>query len=128
MLNNIEASETQRVALRRIDVILDPLRLHELNPERYPHLLQSTAPGQQANYDILFAYPEATLALTADMRLDGVADDDHDFLPALDECWRAEAIEQTDSSAALPFRGGWFLYSGTTGQSFRITRWRWYCG
>lgn len=112
MLNNIEASETQGVALRRIDVTLDPLRLHELNPQRYPHLLQSTAPGQQANYDILFAYPEATLALTADMRLDGVAGDKHDFLSALDECWRAEAIEQTDDNAALPFRGGWFLYLG----------------
>lgn len=60
MLNNIEAPETRRVSLLHTDGTLYLLRLHELNPERYPHLLQSTAPGQQANYDILFAYPEAT--------------------------------------------------------------------
>lgn len=116
MRNNIETPESppenSPVALRRIDVTFDPLRLHELNPERYPHLLQSTSPGQQANYDILFAFPEATLALTGDMRLDGIAGDNQDFLAALDVRWQAESIARTDASSRLPFRGGWFLYLG----------------
>ena len=112
MRNNMEATETPTVTLRRIDSTLDLLRLHELNPERYPHLLESAAPGQQANYDILFAFPEHTLTLTADMRLAGSAADHRDFLTALDIAWQAESIGQSEIHATLPFRGGWFLYLG----------------
>jgi anthranilate synthase component 1 len=112
MRNHIEATETPAVTLRRIDSSLDLLRLHELNSERYPHLLESAAPGPQANVDILFAFPEQTLTLTADMQLTGTAADNRDFLAALDEAWEAESIEQSQAHALLPFRGGWFLYLG----------------
>ena len=112
MRNHIEATETPTVTLRRIDSSLDLLRLHELNPERYPHLLESAAPGPQANFDILFAFPEQTLTLTADMQLAGSAADNQDFLGALDVTWLTESIEQSGAHATLPFRGGWFLYLG----------------
>jgi hypothetical protein len=63
--------DTRTLAVRRIDSPLDLLRLHELDPERYPHLLQSVTPGPQARFDILFAYPEASFVLGPDGRLQG---------------------------------------------------------
>lgn len=111
-MRNNPSHESPPASVRRIDVNLDLLRLHELNPERYPHLLQSAATGPQDQFDILFAFPEATLTLEADLRLEGVAGDDQDFLAALDACWQAEACVSTEQHPALPFRGGWFLYLG----------------
>ncbi|MBU1192722.1 MAG: aminodeoxychorismate synthase component I [Gammaproteobacteria bacterium] len=112
MRNNIEATETPAVTLRRIESSLDLLRLHERNPERYPHLLESAAPGQQANFDILFAFPEHSLKLTADMQLAGSEGDNRDFLAALDKAWQTESMGQSETHTTLPFRGGWFLYLG----------------
>lgn len=91
----------------------DLARLHALHPARYPHLLESVARGApQARYDILFAFPQSTLRLTASGQL--LADGQrsaHRFLDALDRAWRHEQITTTDHPP-LPFSGGWFLYLG----------------
>ncbi|HEY9198267.1 MAG TPA: aminodeoxychorismate synthase component I [Gammaproteobacteria bacterium] len=100
------------VVLRRFDTAVDLLRLHEHTPDRYPHFLQSATPGPQARFDILFAYPEDSLILRADGRLDGADDGNEDFLAALDTRWRRESVPHSAQAEHLPFRGGWFLYLG----------------
>jgi len=97
---------------RRIDTVFDLLRLHELDPQRYPHLLQSSTPGPQAHYDILFAFPEHSLTLEADGRLCGTHSGGEDFLTALDAAWQEAAVAHVTHATRLPFRGGWFLYLG----------------
>ncbi|MBI5040529.1 MAG: aminodeoxychorismate synthase component I [Gammaproteobacteria bacterium] len=108
--------DTSEIVIRSIDSSLDLLRLHELNPGRYPHLLQSVTPGPHARYDILFAFPEDTLSLAADGSLCGGEGGVTDFLSALDARWRREACAQhppqISPDAHLPFHGGWFLYLG----------------
>lgn len=98
--------------IRRIASTFDLLRLHELDPARYPHLLQSATPGPQARFDILFAYPEDVLILCGDGRLSGERTGGTDFLVALDRSWEEARIIHADSPQELPFRGGWFLYLG----------------
>jgi anthranilate synthase component 1 len=90
---------------RRLDVDarFDLLKLHSYNPERYPHLLQSTAAGPQGLHDILFGFPGETLTLERDATFD--------FLGALDAWWRSEAVARPDGEVP-PFTGGWFLYLG----------------
>ncbi|MBI5463181.1 MAG: aminodeoxychorismate synthase component I [Gammaproteobacteria bacterium] len=108
----VEDHTTQTVP-RRIDSRIDLLRLHEFNPQRYPHLLQSVTPGPQARYDILFAYPETTLSLEADGSVRGTEGSATDFLDTLDAHWQRERCAQDlDRDTQLPFRGGWFLYLG----------------
>jgi anthranilate synthase component 1 len=84
----------------RLEQTFDPLRLHELNPERYPYLLESVVHGTpHSRYDILFAFPGETLSSTS-----------ADFLPQLSRAWETQrhAVPESD----LPFQGGWFLYLG----------------
>jgi anthranilate synthase component 1 len=86
------------------------LALHRARPERYPFLLQSVAhavadQGQQARYDILFAFPGRSL------RLDPGAHHSADFLEQLDAQWQA-ARPAEQGRGELPFAGGWFLYLG----------------
>ena len=73
------------------------------NPERYPALLESVARGAHGRYDILLAFPQQTLNLTA-KELSRT-----NFLDTFDQCWKTafKAI-----SSDLPFSGGWFLYLG----------------
>jgi anthranilate synthase component 1 len=87
---------------------VDLLALHQLDPRRYPFLLESTADGTvQGRYDILFAEPGARTTLASDGRLSGEAPGG--FLDALDEAW----APGTDPIAGpAPFRGGWFLLLG----------------
>lgn len=90
--------------MRRIECDCDLLALHRLNPQRYPHLLESVARGTpQGRYDILFAFPGTSLHITEN--------DDIDFLHELDARWIDERV-QRDEDYRLPFRGGWFLYLG----------------
>lgn len=97
--------------IRRSASTLDLLRLHERDPARYPHLLQSVTPGPQARFDILFAFPEDSLTLDAEGSLHGATAGGTDFLAALDERWEALRIPHSEAQP-LPFRGGWFLYLG----------------
>jgi anthranilate synthase component I len=98
-------------------VRLDPaalLALHAAFPQKYPVLLESAAAGQPlGRFDILLACPTARLVLHPDGRLSGVAQLEHrgTFLQALDHWWRQER-DAAVSDAAVPFRGGWFLYLG----------------
>jgi anthranilate synthase component 1 len=91
------------VATRCLEGEHDLLALHRLNPDRYPHLLESVAPGPHGRYDILFAFPGRRLQLTSP--------DGPDFLTALDSDWHKERTARPPQPA-LPFRGGWFLYLG----------------
>tara|TARA_R110002096_G_C14654000_1_gene726723 strand:- start:1562 stop:2917 length:1356 start_codon:yes stop_codon:yes gene_type:complete len=83
----------------------DELRqLNQLQPERYPFLLQSTTRGGGlGRYDILFACPGESIRLDEPGRQPG-------FLDSLDTWWRTERREIPASD--LPFLGGWFLYLG----------------
>ncbi len=93
--------------------------LHAQHPQRYPHLLASTARGTpRSRYDILFAFPGDTLALESDRSLyrNGKAIGAGDFLKAFDRDYRQTNVEsvhgQTASADSPPFTGGWFIFLG----------------
>ncbi|RLA00778.1 MAG: aminodeoxychorismate synthase component I [Gammaproteobacteria bacterium] len=93
-----------------VDYAIDLTALHQSDPERYPHLLQSTAHGR---YDILFAFPGDSLELDAEGNVaapEFINSSDEDFLTALDDWWQQEVTVQSGSN--LPFTGGWFVYLG----------------
>ncbi|WP_232823633.1 aminodeoxychorismate synthase component I [Dyella sp. C9] len=80
-------------------------------PGRYPGLLQSVTHGTpQSRYDILFGFPQHSLALHADGRLvDGHGNERPGrFLDALDHDWLAERLPGGGADD-LPFHGGWLL-------------------
>ncbi len=81
--------------------IPDLLALHARFPQRYPHLLVSTAQASDiTQYDILFACPQETLRYTHETS----------FLEQLDQSWQKNKVADIDSP--LPFTGGWFVYLG----------------
>ncbi|MGH8561263.1 MAG: aminodeoxychorismate synthase component I, partial [Nevskiales bacterium] len=102
--------------VQRLSQPVDLLALHAQQPQRYPFLLESTSGpsveiSPQGRYDLLFAFPTASLSLDADgqLRASGFMPEGNDFLANLD-CWfDQEALTTTDE---LPFQGGWFLYLG----------------
>lgn len=100
--------------VRRLDMFPDLLDLHCGNPQRYPHLLESvTAPGPQARFDILFAFPGECLELNAAGELSGPRGTNvhENFLTAFDRCWRRYAVARSQANPeGLPFYGGWFVY------------------
>lgn len=104
---------TDRV-IRQLDIYPDLLGLHLARPQYYPFLLESVAHGtSHARYDILFACPGQTLALS---RLDtlggnGLTVRGTDFLDNLDAWWSAERAS-AGVATELPFSGGWFIYLG----------------
>ncbi len=90
---------------------IDLLRLHELNPERYPCLLESVAHGTaQSRFDILFAFPQQQLRLTSDGSLQSPPGVNAEgFLSSLQQWWQQEKkAKQNDNE--LPYHGGWFVY------------------
>ncbi len=92
--------------------------LHQLalnNPQRYPFFLESTAHSELADtstsqYDILFAFPQATLRKRPDNKLEwnGQPVQFDGFLSALDSLWQQQFAPSVSSE--LPFTGGWFIY------------------
>lgn len=90
---------------------IDLLRLHDLNPERYPFLLESVAQGtNQSRFDILFAFPQETLRLTSDGKLHGIDSiQQDDFLSSFD-AWFKQESRQNEDKTLLPFMGGWFIF------------------
>src|SRR5690349_20874934 len=104
----------------QLESSFDLLALHRLNPGRYPHLLQTVSRAADAvAYDILFAFPEATLRLdsagirfiansyvTPDLRKSAT------FLDSFDRWWESEQKDIEPACRDLPFSGGWFLYLG----------------
>ena len=86
---------------QRLKESFDLLRLHALNPQRYPYLLESVVHGTaQSRYDILFGFPGES------MDAEG-----RDFLSVLDQQWHSDR-KQDETTVDLPFSGGWFLYLG----------------
>ncbi len=90
---------------------IDLFRLHELNPARYPYLLQSVAHGtEQSRYDILFAFPQQSLSLQANAQLQGPQGlPDDGFLSAFNHWFHQEQCSN-EADRILPFHGGWFVY------------------
>ena len=86
--------------------------VHRLAPERYPFLLQSTATSSTlGGFDVLFVTNGDALILEQPGRLSGHgANDQSEFLPALDAWWQQEQVDSTGDD--WPFTGGWFLYLG----------------
>ncbi len=87
-------------------------RLNQTFPERYPFLLQSTAPGGTlGRYDILFAFPGRSIVLEHHDRQYGQAHAANTgFLESLDAWWRQERCPRVELEH--PFHGGWFLFLG----------------
>lgn len=91
----------------------DLLALHEANPRRYPHLLESAVHGTaQARYDILFAFPGDTLVAGPERTLmrNHQSIGQGDFLAALDDTWQVTASTRALSDIDVPFSGGWFAF------------------
>jgi len=94
-----------------LDHAVELIALHQSDPLRYPHLLQSTAHGR---FDILFAFPGDSLMLDVEGKVmlgDGVHSPGNDFLATLDDWWQQEGVEAPEQDG-LPFTGGWFVYLG----------------
>jgi len=97
---------------RVLDGFPDLTGLHQLDPARYPHLLESVAHGTgQARYDILFAFPGETITLHPDGRLTQSERllAGSDFLGAFDSHWQTLSVPAA-AGPKLPFRGGWFVF------------------
>ncbi|WP_373017958.1 aminodeoxychorismate synthase component I [Thiomicrorhabdus sp.] len=80
---------------------LDLSKLHQLNPQRYPFLLESVAKGVLGQYDILFAFPQETI------RLDSVESIDT-FQTQAKQAFADLKGPEVDCD--LPFYGGWFAF------------------
>ena len=85
------------------NVSIDLSQLHELNPERYPFLLESVAKGGLGEFDILFAYPQETIQLN---ELSGQSN----FLNQAASDFERLRVDASLNEAELPFTGGWFAY------------------
>jgi len=92
---------------------IDLLAFHDLDPERYPFLLESVASGtDQSRYDILFAFPQEILSLNSDGKLSGAVSSYHDgFLSNL-KAWYEQEADVKPVANELPFCGGWFVFLG----------------
>lgn len=103
-------------AFLKLDTYQDFLPLHSKHPERYPFFLESVAHGTpQSRFDILFAFPEASLSLNSKGHIEssGVEVKGNRFLDCLDSWWLQNKEDaQTNHHNYLPFRGGWFVYLG----------------
>ena len=90
----------------------DLLALHQLNPERYPFLLESVATSISSRFDILFSFPQETLTLSNKEELTGYSEiNGNNFLDNLSQWWKNKR-DTTIDCEELPFSGGWFLYLG----------------
>jgi anthranilate synthase component 1 len=68
-------------------------------------------PADLGRFDILFAFPQASLTLNADWSITAplTLPTPLDFLATLDQWWSAEQIPAGDPGPS-PFRGGWFVF------------------
>lgn len=89
----------------------DLLALQARNPERYPFLFESSAAsGSLGHFDILAAFPGASITLAPDGSLSGGPEPGLEaggFIAALNAL-RTDAGDGVGRQ--LPFRGGWFAF------------------
>ncbi|GKT11195.1 MAG: anthranilate synthase component I [Thiomicrorhabdus sp.] len=106
MSNSLSKQVVTQPVLMPCQTLLDLSKLHELNPQRYPFLLESVAQGGLGEFDILFAYPQETI------QLNDLSDKEW-FLEQTQATFSdllfSEQENQT-SLSDLPFTGGWFSY------------------
>ena len=82
---------------------IDLSKLHQLNPQSYPFLLESVAKGALGEFDILFAYPQETLQLES-------FDQAQNFIERAQQQFEMQIDETMVNESNLPFIGGWFAY------------------
>ena len=87
---------------------------NQLNAQRYPYLLKSSAARQNnTQYDILIACPQYELTLNSDKSLHctnkGLAVS-AGFFQTLENYYQQNKVETSANSDNLPFTGGWFVY------------------
>lgn len=111
-----EKTTSSSCTILELDSYQDLLELHINHPERYPFLLESVAHGTtHSRYDILFAFPEASIQLnrSGTVETSNVDLENRQFLECLDEWWLQNKIDaDPDDPDHLPFLGGWFVYLG----------------
>lgn len=77
--------------------------LHQLNPQRYPFLLESVAKGVLGRFDVLFAYPQETLQLEDIEKA-------QKFVEQSQQQFQQLINPDIAFESELPFMGGWFAY------------------
>ena len=116
-----EKTTSSSCTILELDIYQDLLSLHIHHPERYPFLLESVAHGtSHSRYDILFAFPEASIQLNNQgcVEINNIENSNVDlksqqFLECLDEWWQQNRKEPEHATPDhLPFSGGWFVYLG----------------
>jgi anthranilate synthase component 1 len=90
--------------------LLDLSKLHELNPLRYPFLLESVAKGGLGEFDILFAYPQETIQLNELSEKDNFLERATQALTDSSITTSDDSVRSSELSPELPFKGGWFAY------------------
>ena len=84
----------------------DLLDLRQVNPAKYPFLLESASRGNQSNrFSFLFYNPRIKIKKM----------NEESFLSKFDNLWKSEKVIQTKlewKGKKIPFCGGWFLYLG----------------
>ena len=87
---------------------------NQLNPQRYPYLLKSSAVRQNnTQYDILIACPLYSLTLDSDKSLHCTDKDlplASSFLETLETFFQNNKKAVSTDGNCLPFTGGWFVY------------------
>ena len=95
----------------KIDISsFEMISFFELNREKYPFLLESSAKGNKsARFSIVFYDPDTKL-IKNDL-------EDLNFLESFNKLWENERLSQDldilkDKGIDIPFLGGWFVYLG----------------
>lgn len=89
------------IELKVLNHMPDLLGIHQKNPAKYPFLLSSADnSGEQARFDILFAFPQ--------QKIECFNYDCKDLLNLLDALDVSKKYEEMP--VEMPFYGGWFFY------------------
>jgi anthranilate synthase component I len=94
--------------------IHDLALFNQLNRQRYPYLLKSSAVRKNnTQFDILLACPQFSLTLNSDKTLhctDKEQSVASGFFETLEALFQKNKTPATSDSDTLPFTGGWFVY------------------